>query len=187
MKIFDRIVVALEALCALGILFFIINIPGTDVDDVLSAVDLDFPNYNIVNTDDMDDLEWGSWSCDLVGTRFSVFRYKITFSQKDSTALVKQLQGKGWEKLKNNWYEKSLDIAGNGSSVIESDLTYYTFVNPKSGTAELYIQIDDDYMFSAWIIIIFLISVAVFIAILWAIVKIFYKIRYRIKYKRWRN
>lgn len=157
MKIFNRTVIILESLCALGMLWCIVNIflaPGKSPEDVLSAVDLELPAYNIENEYDNLDRESSRWDN---------FTYDVTFSPKESAALVKQLHDKGW-KFENNRYVNRVDI--------DEDLTYSASVNPKLGIATLDVLIDEDYgLLYSFFCLIFLLT-SIFIAAIWGTVKL---------------
>ena len=96
--------------------------PGVEPDDILSAVDLNLPNYTIESTSDNLYREASRWD---------YYTYQISFSSNESPALIKQLQEKNWEyECENNQYVKSVDID-------DDLLTYAAFVDPDSGTQPL--------------------------------------------------
>ncbi len=163
MKIFKQIIIAAESFCAFGILWCIINIflltPGTEPDDILSAVDLELPVCNIEDT--YDNLDRGA-------SRFDNFTYHVTFSPQETTALIKKMEEMGWQR-EDDLYIKSVDV--------DEDLTYSAFINPRLGTATLDVSIDEFYSIKYVFYTILFILTASFIAGLWGIVILVSKIR----------
>lgn len=160
MKLFNRIIIVLEIVCAIGILWCIIKFfflaPGSGPDEILSAVDLKLPDYKIENTSD---------NLDRGASRFDNFTYEITFSPQEET-LLKQLQGRGWQK-QYNLYTKTIEV--------DEDLTYSAFVNPQIGSATLDVMIDEDYSQYYIMYAILILVSALVIAGVWGIVKLYKK------------
>ncbi|MDE6577851.1 MAG: hypothetical protein K2J82_06250 [Muribaculaceae bacterium] len=156
MKIFNRIIITIEVLCAVGILWCVINIStlGTEPKDILHAVDLELPNYTILDKED---------NLDRGASRFDNFIYHVTFSPKEETALVKQIKGRGWEKI-NESYMKTKHV--------DDDLTYSVVINPTSGTATLEILIDEDYIALYYVYAILFLITAILLVCAWGIVKL---------------
>ncbi len=163
MKLFNRIIIFFEALCALGILWCIISVvtPTTRPEDILSAVDLELSNYDILNKSD---------NLDRGASRFDNFIYDVTFPQEDTAALIKQMQDGDWQK-ENDIYVKTV--------VVDEALTYSAFINPQLRTATLDVLIDEDYSLIYYVYAILFILASTFFAVIWGIVKVISKIKNR--------
>lgn len=163
MKIFNRIILVIEGLCAIGLLWCIVHVlflvPGTESDDILSAVDLELSTYKIENRSD---------NLDRGASRFDNFTYVITFSTKESADLVKQMQNGNWER-DNDLYIKSVEV--------DEDLSYSAFVNPREGTATLDVLIDENYSLIYVIFSILIIIFALFNGGVWGLVKLCCKVK----------
>lgn len=165
MKLFNRIIIFFEALCALGILWCMISIatPTTRPEDILSAVDLELSDYDILNKSD---------NLDRGASRFDNFIYDVTFPQEDMAALIKQMQDGDWQK-ENDIYVKTV--------VVDEALTYSAFINPQLRTATLDVLIDEDYSLIYYVYAILFILASTFFAVIWGLVKVFSKVISKIK------
>lgn len=165
MKLFNRIIIFFEVLCALGFLWCIISVvtPTTRPEDILSAVDLELSDYDILNKSD---------NLDRGASRFDNFIYDITFPQEDTAALIKQMQDGDWQK-ENDIYVKKV--------VVDEGLTYSAFINPQLRTATLDVLIDEDYSLIYFVYAILFILASTFIAVIWGIVKVISKVISKIK------
>ena len=159
MKIIKHLVVATEVLCALGILWCVCRLcimGGTKAEDILSAVEIDLPNYEITSEDN--NLDRGASS-------FDWFQYTVSFSPQNSD-LIDKLNKDNWKK-KNDDYWKSVEV--------DEDLSYSAHVNPAKGTAQLKVEIDELYGIIDLTIIFILIFISLLVGTIygttWLVVK----------------
>lgn len=125
MKIFKRIIVALESLCLIGIAFFLIKFffsEDRSVDYILSKLGIDLSKYETVYKKE----DWRHF-----------YEYKICFPKADSASVRKQV-----EKIKktDGLYEckydgKCYDIMYSSSQA--GDYYYLAKIRPQEGTADL--------------------------------------------------
>lgn len=163
MKAFSLITKVLLALCGIAIAYFLLHAKFatyTEPNDVLSAVDLDIPEYKIVSEDN---------NLDRGASRWNNFRYEITYPLKDTTYILKQLRSNDWD-LEGERYWKSKQI--------DEDLIYSVIVLnpdpsvcPDEGRAFLEVDIDELYNLGD----IFMIIVITFFGIFWGVLYLIIK------------
>mgnify|MGYP003299726653 CR=1 FL=1 len=158
MKTSSLITKAFFAICGIAIAYFLLHAKFatyTEPKDILSAVDLDIPEYKIVSEDN---------NLDRGASRWDWHSYEISFPIDDTTKILRQLKSDGWKyDFKHANYYKS--------KVIDADLAYSATVYPKESKARLEVEIDELYNFVDILIIIAIAFLGISWGVLYLIIK----------------
>lgn len=158
MKLFRGVIYIINVLMLLGVVFCLGHMlfaDGTSPKDILSALDLDLPKYEIVSPEDNLDRSASAWDW---------YYYKVSFSSQDSSALTTQLIQKGWD------YEDE-EYSNSKVEGFDSDIIYSAHVSPSTGTAILEVEMDEFYFIRDLVIAFLLLLVIMIIDGIYVLVR----------------